>query len=322
MDKDGFWQAVVDETRHHKQRSHPVEQLPKEKMEQLESNVYAHIDQLFSDSEMTDSEVMPATVESEVSTTANSQHKHLPEQSSSLWARLFKISQTPFFVMAMIALLSVGVLAYLFSGNRVSEPLFDIPESVVVADVDRYIPVPQQNSRALTGTLPSMRRSAFLAGVTQADLDLIDDIETPAAHQIALWYHETITGTPTVNARSALETVRSNVARYVANKQSRFWLKHGYAVEMVHLAAKHSMSDLNVSALEDALVFYRAHTLVSDSDQTEPTNPELKIGNADIARQYILNHEKLEATTLTNEPTPEQLQEIIDITHDMKVLIQ
>jgi len=51
MDKDSFWKEVTDIARHHKQRSHPVEQLPKEQMEQLESTVFEHIDQLFSDSD-------------------------------------------------------------------------------------------------------------------------------------------------------------------------------------------------------------------------------------------------------------------------------
>jgi len=197
MDKDSFWQEITDMARQHKQRSRPVEQLPEEKMEQLESNVFAHIDQLFSDSKMTDSEVAPATTKTEVSTTAgtqpkNSLNKSSLKQCSSLWSWLFQHRQAPVFVMAVFAFFSVGVLTYLLSDNRASEPLFNIPESVVAADADRYIQIPQASVRALTGTLPSERRSAFLAGVTQADLDLIGNIETPAAQQIALWYHQTM----------------------------------------------------------------------------------------------------------------------------------
>jgi len=59
-----------------------------------------------------------------------------------------------------------------------------------------------------------------------------------------------------------------------------------------------------------------------EPDITEPINPELNSGRADIARQYIHNHEKLVAASPAQLSTPEQLQEIVDMTHDMKVLIQ
>ena len=47
MDRDSFWQEVI--TMAKRQRPNPVEELPKEQMAQLESNVYDHIETLFSD---------------------------------------------------------------------------------------------------------------------------------------------------------------------------------------------------------------------------------------------------------------------------------
>ncbi len=317
MDKDNFWQEIVDLAKHHKQRSKPVEQLPDEKMDQLESNVYTHIDQLFSDSE-----VLSATANSDLATTADTQPKRSLKQSSLLWLQRFKASITPVFAIAMIALLSVGVLAYLLSNNRLSEPLFDIPESVAAADLQRYIQIPQESSRALAETLPSKRRSAFLAGVTQADLDLIGNIEQPAAHQIARWYHHTTTNTAAADALDALKTVQSSVSRFSADEQTGFWLKQGYAVEMVNLAARRSMVDLNAGVLIDALHFYRTQVSMRAQGSNESTSLELKSSSSDVARQYIQNHEKLVAATPATLSTPEQLQEIADMTHDMKVLIQ
>lgn len=327
MDRDGFWQEITDLAKHHKQRSQPVEQLPVVQMEQLESNVYEHIDQLFSGSEVTDSEITPATAELDVTTTVDTPNQSPLEQrdsiwSSLLWSRLFQGSRTPVYAMAMIALFSVGVLAYLLSGNRQSEPLFDIPESVVAADVDRYIQIPQGSSRAFSGALLSERRSAFLAGVAQADLDLIGNGEQPAAHQVALWHHQTTTNTAAVDALDALKRVQSSVARYSAIEQTGFWLKRGYAVEVVHLAAKRSMVDLNTSTLIDALQFYKMQAMMPEPGNTESNNVELKSVSADVAKQYIQNHEKLMVATPAQLPTPEQLQEIVDMTHDMKVLIQ
>jgi len=316
MDRDSFWQEIVNLVKHHKRRSYPVEPLPEEKMEQLETNVYTHIDQLFSSSEVTS-----ATAQSDI-TTAGPQHKSSYKQENSLIARLFQHRHAPVFAMAMFALFSVGVLAFLLSNNRISEPLFDMPESIVAADMDRYIQIPQENLRALAKTVPSERRSAFLAGVAQADLDLIGDIENPAAHQIALWYHQTTTNTTVVDAVNALKTVESSVARYAANEQSGLWLKHGYAVEVVHLAAKRSLVDLNTGVLVDALRFYSDQALTPVPSKTDPENPELKSSSVDVVRQYIHNHEKLLIAIPTNSPTPGQVQEIIDMTHSMKVLIQ
>lgn len=317
MDKDSFWQEVIAMAKRHKQNSHTVEQLPEEQMAQLESNVYAHIDHLFSESEVT-----PTATNANVTTESHSQHRGSPKQSNSLWAWLFQESRKPVLVLSMLALFSVGVLGYLFSDSRISEPRFDIPQSVVAADVHRYILIPQQGSRALAGTLLSERRRAFLTGVTQADLDLIGDIKSLEARQIALWYHNTTTNTQAVDAVNAMKTVQSSVARYSGNDQTNFWFKHGYAVEMVHLAAKQSMDNLNASALIDALQFYRVHASMPVPDKTEPDNPELNSSNADIARQYINNHQKLVLATPAELPAPEQVQEIVDITHDMKVLIQ
>lgn len=301
----------------HKQNSHAVEHLPEEQMTQLESNVYAHIDHLFHESE-----VMPATASLDVVAREDAQYQSLPKQGNSLWAWLFQASHKPALGLSMLVLFSVGVLGYLFLDGRRLEPRFDIPQSVVAADVHRHILIPQQGSQAFAGTLPSERRRAFLAGVAQADLDLIEDIESPAARQIALWYHLTTTNTQANDAVNALKTVQSSVARYSGNEQTNLWFKHGYAVEMVHLAAKQSMVNLNASALIDALQFYRVHALMPVAGKTEPNNPEFNSRSADIASQYIRNHQKLILATPAQSPEPEQVQEIVDITHDMKVLIQ
>jgi len=112
------------------------------------------------------------------------------------------------------------------------------------------------------------------------------------------------------------------VARYSDDKQTRFWLKQGYMVEVVHLAAKRSMRDLNASALIDALQFYRVQASLPEPGNTEPDNPDLRGTSADVAIQFIRNHEKLLVAAPAQSPTPEQVQEIVDMTHEMKVLIQ
>jgi len=314
MNKDSHRQELIHVVKLHKQSLRSVEKLPEEQMAQLESSVYKHIDQLFSKSK-----VMPATIKNDVIAKEYSRKKGLTKKRNSLMAWLFPARYVQVLVMVLF---SAGAVTYLLSNNRTSEMLFDIPESVVAADVDRYIQIPQQNLRALAGASVSDRRSAFLAGVTQADLDLIADTESATTQQMALWYHHIATDIPAVDVPDALKTVQSSVIRFSADEQTSLWLKYGYAVEVVHLAAKRSMVDLNTSALADALQFYSTQALSSEHDKAESNISDLSISLADISRQYLLNHENLIAAHRDQLITPEQVQQIVDMTDNMKILIQ
>jgi len=316
MDRGSYQQELIDVVRLHKQSLRPVENLPEEQMAQLESSVYEHIDQQFSGSK-----VSPATVKPDVIATGYSQKKGSTKKRNSPMGWLFPARYVQVLAMALI---SAVVVSYLLSINRASEMLFDIPASVVAADVDRYIEIPQQNLRALTGTSVSDRRGAFLAGVTQANLDLIDDTESATTQQMALWYHHIASNVPTVDVLEALKTVHSSVYRFSANEQTSLWLKIGYAIEVVHLAAKRSMVDLNTSVLADALQFYsiQASMLMPEHDKVETNISSLRISLDDINRQYILNHERLIVAHRDHLITPAQVQQIVDMTDNMKILLQ
>jgi len=300
MDRNTFQREIIDLVKQHNKKSEGTHQLPEKNMQQLESNVYAHIDQLFSES---------------TETTTTTENKKAPERVDLLtkaknwWSQLIPDSLTgaPAFALAAIAFLTVGTLTYQFSNQQ--RPLFDIPESLTTADLGRHIALPQAGSRALVATELSDRRSAFLAGVTRADLDIIANNNSTTADELAILYHQTTQRTAAVDANEALGTVQSSVDRFKSNEKTSFWLQQGYAVEVVHLAALRSMVDMNTNILKDALQFYTSQTTVQSLDDG-------------VDEQYIESYRKLAGYASTDLTTPAQVQEVIDTTHSMMVVVQ
>lgn len=303
MDRNTFQREIIDLVKQHNKGREGVEQLPEKNMQQLESDVYAHIDQLFSESAATDTS----------STTENktSKQSDILTKTKSWWAWLIPDAPTraPAFALAAIAFLTVGTLTYQLTNQQQLQPLLDLPDSLTTADLGRYIEQPQEGSRALVATELSDRRSAFMAGVTQADLDILKRTDTTTADKIAIRYHQTTQKTAAIDAAEAIGTLQSSVERFKSRENTNFWLHQGYAVELVHLAARRSMADMNTDILKDALQFY--------TSQTSPQSLE-----EDVAKQYIESYRNLADLASTELTTPAQVQEAIDTTRNMKVVIQ
>ena len=47
MDRNNFWREVIEIVKHHKRSPDPLEHLSEQRMAQLESNIFAHIEQQF-----------------------------------------------------------------------------------------------------------------------------------------------------------------------------------------------------------------------------------------------------------------------------------
>jgi len=305
MDRNSFWREVIEIIKHPRHTPDPVENLSEKRMAQLESNIFAHIEQQFSDDT-----VVAAKPDNSV---APEPRKYsLLERVKTLLQIPDGLTGSPVLAITMFALLSAGALTFILSNNRMADSHFKIPSSVASANLEQFIEIPQNGTKALASTPPSDRRSAFLTGVALADLNLIGDNEKESAQEIAIWFQQTTNSTPAVNAESAVETVQSQAAHFSSDEKSSLWFKHGYSVEIVQLAAKSSLADMNTSVLADALAFYKNHS----------THPIPKSHTVDLAKQYIQNHEQLINTASTELSTPNQIQEIVKITDNMKVLLQ
>ena len=183
------------------------------------------------------------------------------------------------------ALLVLVVIATQIIKPNHSEFLLDLPASVAHHHYDAYIDTQAQVSQSLIATDPTPRRQAFITGVIRADLDLSKDF----------------TGIQ-------LERVNSRITDIANDDSTRHWVARGYAVEVLHLAARRSMQDLDVGLLGDALDFYREQTALDDAD--------------DANSRFTENHQWLIQTDRMDLQTPADVQQIIELTHQMKVLVQ
>ena len=307
MDRNSFWREVIEIVKHHKRSPDPLEHLSEQRMAQLESNIFAHIEQQFPKDST-------AAVKSDNATAPEPRKMSVPERVKSLLRLPFpdQFAGSPVLAFATFALLSAGVLTFILANNRTAETHFKIPESVASADLEQYIESPENRNRALVATLPSSRRNAFLTGVTLADLDVIGDSNKKSAQDIAIWFNQMTKSVPSVDATIALDTVQSQATHFSNDEKSSFWFKQGYSIEMVHLAARHSLDNLNTTTLADALTFFT----------NQSAHPIPKNHTVDLSKQYIQNHEQLINAASTELSTPEQIQEIVKVTNNMKILIQ
>ena len=307
MDRNSFWREVIEIVKHHKRSPDPVEHLSEQRMSQLESNIFAHIEQQFPKDST-------AAVKSDNAAVTEPRKKSLPERVKSLLRLPFpdQFAGSPVLAFATFALLSAGVLTFILANNRTAETHFQIPESVASADLEQYIESPENRNRALVATLPSNRRNAFLTGVTLADLDVIGDSNKKSAQDIAIWFNQMTKSVPSVDATIALDNVQSQATHFSSDEKSSFWFKQGYSIEMVHLAARHSLDNLNTTTLADALTFYT----------NQSAHPIPKNHTVDLSKQYIQNHEQLINAASTELSTPGKIQEIVKVTNNMKILIQ
>ena len=307
MDRNSFWREVIEIVKHHKRSPDPLEHLSEQRMAQLESNIFAHIEQQFPKDST-------AAVKSDNATAPEPRKMSVLERVKSLLRLPFpdQFAGSPVLAFATFALLSAGVLTFILANNRTAETHFQIPESVASADLEQYIESPENRNRALVATLPSSRRNAFLTGVTLADLDVIGDSNKKSAQDIAIWFNQITKSVPSVDATIALDNVQSQATHFSSDEKSSFWFKQGYSIEMVHLAARYSLDNLNTSTLADALTFYTKQS----------AHPIPKYHTVDLSKQYIQNHEQLINAASTELSTPGKIQEIVKVTNNMKILIQ
>lgn len=117
----------------------------------------------------------------------------------------------PAMAVAVLALVTAGIL---IKSSITSHSYFDLPESVLVANLETQIDV-QGGSRGLVSSRTPLRTS-FLNGALQAQKDLSE---------------KNVTDT----------------------KSSDLWFREGYQIEVIYLAAKEAANAGNSEVLQDAL---------------------------------------------------------------------
>lgn len=263
--------------------------LSEKQMQELQDNVYAHIETLFPD----DAEPKPK-----------------PDVIGKITSSVKPANDNRYVLQSVFA----ASLAFLMIGGfalfkTIDNNSLGLPASSSLAGLTEQVSFPLGASRAIADPILSQRRHAYLAGYTKANLYVLGKNDD-TAEKFALWYLQNADQDAPADAQKAVSSVNGIADDFLAEEYSSFWYKQGLATELVNLAAKDALVDLDTSILDELLDFYKK---VSDSI-TSYTN-----SSNDLA--YLAKHQELvNSSELIS--TPDELQRIIDSTRAMKILIQ
>lgn len=294
MDDQEFKQEIL------KMAKDNAQPLSEEKMQKLQNNVYAHIDTLFqAEQDAIDSPIV-----------ANK--PNLSRRKSS-FERLKDILADVFSVKTIgMAGLTVATLVFVFQlSTTTSTTLPDVPDSLMSAGLEQHTDHLTASSRALVSGPLSERRKAFLTGVTAAAAEVSGNNNKESLNLLVANYHVMITGEKSGVPATDKQLLKDNIDQYNDSSSTDSWLTEGYLVEILHLAAKHALIDMETTIVKDALNFYRDQTRLSISDPGE-----------DIPDNFIENHQKLIEIDVPGVNTPTKIQSIIDTTQQMIVIIR
>ncbi len=300
MDSNTFKKEVLQMVKDKKQQE-ASPGLTEMQMKQLDAEVFSHIETLFPSDNTQETLLRSNEKTPQISTT---------EKLKGFLTNIFDVKplQLAGGALAAISFLAVGIITYQGSGQSDSG-LLDIPSSLTTAGLEKHVQnTSTLSAKAIVTDTPSQRRSAFLTGITQAAVELVDDTR---AGTIASNYHQLITGSAPATPDTALQLLSTNIDSFSELESTRSWMIEGHAVELVHLAATRAMTDMNTNILDDAIDFYRQITPDLTADNTQS-----------IPEQYLSDRSALLNTSRSTVATPSQIQNIIDSTQQMILIIR
>ena len=253
-----------------------------EQRRELQSNVYTYIDSLY-----------PTESGNSTSLTLNRRPGKL-DKIKDYVKNIFNFDGIARSVVAFAAVSSIafGVLTLQFTGKSPS-PLFNLPDSIAAEIPYNGNLSGLDSAKSFIDSQDTSRRMAFVTGIARAQYDL-------GGH---------------TNHKNA-QTINSNVNQFSANEFTNLWLFNGYAVEVVHLAALRAIEDIDLTVIESALKFYR-ETSSLPTEELSTDDPAL-----DQIPSLFLQHHQFLMSVDTSAFAPSDIQNVIDISEQMKVVLR
>jgi len=253
-----------------------------EQRRELQSNVYTYIDSLY-----------PTESGNSTSLTLNRRPGKL-DKIKDYVKNIFNFDGIARSVVAFAAVSSIafGVLTLQFTGKSPS-PLFNLPDSIAAEIPYNGNLSGLDSAKSFIDSQDTSRRMAFVTGIARAQYDL-------GGH---------------TNHENA-QTINSNVNQFSANEFTNLWLFNGYAVEVVHLAALRAIEDIDLTVIESALKFYR-ETSSLPTEELSTDDPAL-----DQIPSLFLQHHQFLMSVDTSAFAPSDIQNVIDISEQMKVVLR
>jgi len=285
MDQSEFYQDLRQIDEEMQRRGVSPVSLSASEVQEIDTRVYADISTLYPIDETTEQTGLLTTVK-----------KYLPASNDDRFG---------FPVAGVAAMLGVLMIGGLMLGQSMKSPT-GVPASIATANLHQHVHLPVGGMAAITDANLTDRRDAYLAGYAKANLYAIGESDPVKAQNFAIWYLET-TGISDAQ-QNPLSSFQHEIEGYLGGEATEFWYNQGLATELVQLAAKGAMFDLDTDVLRDAIRFYNESS-ESLSDHIGPTD-----------QRYFDKHREL--LDLPTPSTPGELQQIIDTTQAMIILIK
>ena len=208
------------------------------------------------------------------------------------------------YAVAIAGVLMVGALFLV--GKSTNQSTLGVPNSIADAELHQHVHLPMGGMKAITGTKQSFRHNAYLAGYAQANLYAIGETDPVKAQSFAIWYLDATRNTAT--DQTALARLQHKIDEYLADETTEFWYQQGLATELVQLAAKGAMEDIDTDVLREAIRYY--------NQSSGAISAHIKATD----QRYFDKHRELQG--MSTPSTPGEIQQIIDTTQALKVLFK
>lgn len=318
-EKNEHWDEIVDLIKvNQRQQYSNVEALDSKRSVELQNHVYSHIDTQFPPG-FTESRTAQQTSADQVKNSRRTDtHGALLN-----WLR-DRLMVPPLAVgMAAMAVVAVISISLFNNSNDFADPYFEVAQVTADANLGSQIQPVGSGSRAFVAT-DSAQTSAFFTGVLQADLDLAGISNEIVSANIVTSYPELFKDTVNPPAKTILERFQSQVVTANSGKDNAQWFKEGYRVEVAYLAAESALETFKTDALQEALAYFQQQ---ADFNQAAGAN----VNSNYLAKRKLLSElagqvkgqaagqaaGKAEALA-----SPENLQQVVELTKALKVLVR
>jgi len=141
--------------------------------------------------------------------------------------------------LAFSAAWMVSVMAMTFSLNNKNAAgiLYEVPKSVLAINMSGHAEYPTTINNPMIGKYQTDIQNAFVAGIARADMDVVGKNSSD-------------------DSTALLNAVNAVLNKHLANEEGRWWIKQGYALQVLQLTFMANVNDASNAVLDSAMQFY------------------------------------------------------------------
>lgn len=203
----------------------------------------------------------------------------------------------------VLSLVAVGSLLFKMTTN--TQHYLEMPSTLADIGLHRYVDIPAEGGRAFVAVQKSEERLAFLAGIIQADLDIVGKNDSQLSSALVDWYYR--------EAGFEGKTIQANefaelVSKYNQDDIRGDWFKEGYAIEVLQVSANRSVDADDRKPVIAAIRYYQ--------------NLTGSLNNVVFEGEYKTHRDSLIDFATSEIADAAELKSLARITYEMKLYNQ